>query len=76
MDNQKTIKKNLWMFPLGAVGRDMLYNLVTNFLLTFILFSKGLTAAQLAAITAIMVFSTDLKGWDFASCMYFMEEIE
>ena len=110
MDNQKTIKKNLWMFPLGTVGRDMLYNLVTNFLLTFILFTKGLTAAQLAAITAIMVaarvfdalndpimgnviemthtkwgkfkpwlvagitltcivvimvFSTDLKGWDF-----------
>ena len=108
MDN--TTKKNLWMFPLGTVGRDMVYNLVTNFLLTYILFTKGLTAAQLGAITAIMVaarvfdalndpimgniiesthtkwgkfkpwllagifltslvvimvFSTDLKGWDF-----------
>lgn len=106
----KTTKKNLWMFPLGTVGRDMVYNLVTNFLLTYILFTKGLTAAQLGAITAIMVaarvfdalndpimgniiesthtkwgkfkpwllggifltsivvimvFSTDLKGWDF-----------
>lgn len=55
MDEQKTLKKNLWMFPLGTIGRDMMYNLVTNFLLTYILFTKGLNAAQLAAITAIMV---------------------
>ena len=55
MDEQKTIKRNLWMFPLGTVGRDMMYNLVTNFLLTYILFTKGLTPAQLGAITAIMV---------------------
>ena len=55
MDERKTLKKNLWMFPLGTVGRDMMYNLVTNFLLTYILFTKGLNAAQLGAITAIMV---------------------
>ncbi len=55
MDELKIKKKNLWMFPLGTVGRDMCYNLVTNFLLTYILFTKGLSAAQLGAITAIMV---------------------
>ena len=55
MDDLKLRKKNLLMFPLGTVGRDMLYCLVTNFLLTYILFTKGLTSAQLAAITAIMV---------------------
>lgn len=55
MDELKIRKKNLWMFPLGTVGRDMCYNLVTNFLLTYILFTKGLSAAQLGAITAIMV---------------------
>ncbi len=43
------------MFPLGTVGRDMVYCLVTNFLLTYILFTKGLTPAQLGAVTAIMV---------------------
>lgn len=43
------------MFPPGTIGRDMIYCLVTNFLLTFILFTKGLTNAQLAAVTAIMV---------------------
>ena len=37
------------MFPVGTIGRDMMYSLVTNFLLTFILFTKGLNAAQLAA---------------------------
>ena len=52
---ENNVKRNLWMFPLGTIGRDMVYNLITNFLLTFILFTKGLTTAQLAAITAIMV---------------------
>ena len=55
MDETSIKKRNLWMFPLGTMGRDMMYNLVTNFLLTYILFTKGLTAAQLGAITAIMV---------------------
>lgn len=55
MDEQKNLKRNLWFFSLGTVGRDMMYNLVTNFLLTYILFTKGLDAAQLGAITAIMV---------------------
>ena len=55
MDDLNLRKKNLLMFPLGTVGRDMLYCLVTNFLLTYILFTKGLTSAQLAAITVIMV---------------------
>ncbi len=55
MEDLKLRKKNLIMFPLGTVGRDMVYCLVTNFLLTYILFTKGLTAAQLGAVTAIMV---------------------
>lgn len=55
MDEQKVLKKNLWMFPIGTIGRDMMYSLVTNFLLTYILFTKGLNAAQLTAVTVIMV---------------------
>lgn len=53
----KTTKKNLIMFPLGTVGRDMMYNLFTNFLLTYVLFTRKLDAAQLGAITAIIVAS-------------------
>ena len=55
MDETKRNKQNLIMFPLGTVGRDMVYSLVTNFLLTFVLFTRELTAGQLSAITAIMV---------------------
>ena len=55
MEDQKITKRNLWMFPLGTVGRDMMYNLVTSYLLTFVLFTRQLDAAQLSAITAIMV---------------------
>ena len=56
MDEELRIqKKNLWMYPLGTVGRDMIYNLFTNFILTYILFTRRLDAAQLAAITAIIV---------------------
>ena len=56
MDEELKIrKKNLIMYPLGTIGRDMIYNLFTNFILTFILFTRKLDAAQLAAITAIIV---------------------
>ena len=57
MDDIKLRKKNLLMFPVGTIGRDMMYTLVTSYLLTFILFTRSLTAAQLAAVTAIMVAS-------------------
>ena len=55
MENKAITKRNLLMFPLGTVGRDMMYNLVTSYLLTFVLFTRQLNAAQLSAITAIMV---------------------
>ena len=55
MEDQKQTRRNLIMFPLGTVGRDMVYNLVTNFLFTFVLFTGELTAGQLTAITGIMV---------------------
>ena len=47
-------KKNLIMFPLGTIGRDMVYNLVTSYLLTYVLFTRALTAAQLAAMYFIL----------------------
>ena len=55
MKDDRIVRRNLIMFPLGTVGRDMIYNLVTSYLLTFVLFTHKLTAAQLSAITAIMV---------------------
>ena len=55
MNRDKVQKRNLIFFPLGCIGRDMVYALITNFLLTFILFTRELNASQLTAITAIMI---------------------
>ena len=55
MEDKRITKRNLIMFPLGTVGRDMIYNLVTSYLYTFVLFTRQLSAAQLSAIAAIMV---------------------
>ena len=52
---RKKRQKNLLFYPLGTVGRDMMYFLFNNCILTYILFTKTLTDAQLLAITIIMV---------------------
>ena len=54
-EQQKYQKRNLLLFPLGTVGRDAVYALINSFLLTFVLFTRSLNAAQLTAITAITV---------------------
>ena len=56
-ENNKALKKNLWLFPMGTIGRDMLYQLFTNYILLYVLFTHVLTPAQLMAITVIMVLS-------------------
>ena len=53
--NEIQEKKNLIFYPLGTVGRDMMYFLFNNCILTYILFTKQLTHEQLLAITGIMV---------------------
>lgn len=55
MEDLKLRKKNLIMFPLGTVGRDMIYYLFTSCIITFVLFTRNLTNAQFGAITAIVV---------------------
>ena len=55
MEDLKQRKKNLIMFPLGTVGRDMIYYLFTSCIITFVLFTRNLTNAQFGAITAIVV---------------------
>ncbi len=55
MQKDAQTKKNLIMYPLGAVGRDMMYALFSSYLLTYTMYTRSLTNAQLSAITAIMV---------------------
>ena len=52
---RKKREKNLLFYPLGTIGRDMMYYLFNNCILTYILFTKQLTSQQLVAITGIMV---------------------
>ncbi|MCQ2471864.1 MAG: glycoside-pentoside-hexuronide (GPH):cation symporter [Clostridia bacterium] len=53
--------RNKWVYSLGGVGRDLAYSLYTYFLLTFILYTKGVTSAQFATISIIMVIC---RIWD------------
>ena len=55
MNDSAQKKKNLLFYPLGTIGRDMMYSLFTNFILLYIMYTKGLTNEQLGAVTAIMV---------------------
>lgn len=54
-EQQKYQKRNLLLFPLGTVGRDAVYALIQQLSSDFRLFTRSLNAAQLTAITAIMV---------------------
>lgn len=48
-------KRNLWFYPLGTVGRDMIYTMFTSFIFLYVLYTKELTDGQVVAITMIMV---------------------
>lgn len=52
---EKLSKRNLFMFALGTLGRDFLYNFFNGYLLSFCVFTKTLNDAQFTAITAIIV---------------------
>lgn len=54
-------KRNAWVYSIGGVGRDLAYSLYTYFLLTFILYTKGVTDGQFAAISIIMIIC---RIWD------------
>lgn len=54
-ESEKNTKKNMIYYPLGTVGRDAVYCLINSYLLTFVLFTHSLDAAQVAAITGIMI---------------------
>lgn len=51
----KISRRNLIMYPIGTIGRDFIYNLFNTYMMTFILLTKNLTAAELGAITFIVV---------------------
>ncbi len=52
---EKISLRNFFMFPLGTIGRDFLYNFFNGYLISFILFTKQLTIAQFSSITIIII---------------------
>ncbi len=54
--------RNKWTYSLGGIGRDMIYQLVATFFITYIQFSGlGLTAKQFSVIGIILVIG---RVWD------------
>ncbi len=51
---KKTFETNKWIFSGSGVGRDILYQLIASFLLTYIQFGVSLTLAQFTALSIII----------------------
>ncbi|NLC54927.1 MAG: hypothetical protein GX769_03495 [Erysipelothrix sp.] len=54
-------KRNKWTYSVGCIGRDMIFILVSMFMLPYIQYTMNLTVAQFSAISTIMIFS---RVWD------------
>lgn len=63
--NQKTVddyfNRNKWIYSFGGIGRDMSYAFFTNYLLTYILFTRSVTTKQFAVISTMLVIC---RIWD------------
>lgn len=55
--SERLSKRNFFMFPLGTLGRDFLYNFFNTYLLMFCVLTKHLNTAQFTAITFIIIAS-------------------
>lgn len=53
--------RNKWIYSISGMGRDMSYALFTNFLLTYILFTRNVTDRQFAVISIMLVIC---RIWD------------
>ena len=64
VEDPKIKSRNLWFYPLGTVGRDMVYNMFTSFIYLYVLYTKELTDSQIVAITMIMVAARVFDGFN------------
>lgn len=54
LQRRKTFTKNKWIFSFSGIGRDMAYQLIASFLLTYIQFGVSLTLVQFTTISIII----------------------
>ena len=50
----KQFNRNKWLFSVSGIGRDMSYQLIASFLLTYIQFGMTLTIAQFTTISLLI----------------------
>lgn len=53
--------RNRWIYSSGCVGRDMVYTMVSLFMMSYVQFAVGLNESQFWVLTAIMV---ACRVWD------------
>jgi melibiose permease/lactose/raffinose/galactose permease len=59
---KRLLSKNKWCYSLGGIGRDMIYQLVATFLMTYVQFSGlGLSKEQFGVIGIMLVIG---RVWD------------
>ena len=59
---KKLLKRNKWTYSVGGIGRDMIYQLVATFFITYVQFAGlGLTPAQFGTIGVLLVIG---RVWD------------
>lgn len=58
---EKITNRNKWTYSVGCIGRDMMFILVSMFILPYIQYTMNLTVAQFTAISGIMIFA---RVWD------------
>ena len=60
---KRLLSRNKWTYSLGGIGRDMIYQLVATFFITYIQFSGlNLTAAQFSVIGVLLVVGRVFDG--------------
>lgn len=62
---KRTFERNKWIFSTSGVGRDMSYQLIATFLLTYIQFGISLSIAQFTALGIII--GVGGRIWDAAN---------
>jgi len=54
VNRRKQFNKNKWLFSVGGIGRDMVYQLIASFLMVYIQFGVPLSLSQFTTISLII----------------------
>jgi len=58
---KRLLNRNKWTYSVGGIGRDMVYQLVATFFITYIQFALDLSTAQFSVIGVLLIIG---RVWD------------